>query len=109
MGTEIKFITTETSFGTLIMREMLKAPWIDYPEALARLEASVHWRNEDELRKHVSQCGVIVKDNIGSDMSLLLVNYGKYTEACVELGVTPASKETVLSHGSSKRVVIVDP
>jgi len=40
---------------------------------------------------------------------LLLVNYGKYTEACVELGVTPASKETVLSHGSSKRVVIVDP
>jgi len=110
MGTEFKFITYETSFETLIMREMLKAPWINYDEALARLEASVRWRNEDELRKHVSQCGVNVKDKIESgDMSFLLVNYGKYTAACVEHGVTPASEETVRSHGSSKRVVIVDP
>ena len=106
MGTEI---LTETNFGTLIMREMLRAPWIDYPEALARLEASVHWRSLEDLRQHLSHLGVIVKDNIGSDMSLLLVNYRTYTAACVELGVTPASEETVRSHGSSKRVVIVDP
>ena len=110
MGTEIKFITTETSFGTLIMREMLKAPWIDYPEALARLEASVHWRSLEDLRQHLSHLGVNVEDKIGSgDMSLLCVRYRTYTEACVELGVTPASEETVRSHGSSKRVVIVDP
>ena len=107
MGTEI---LTETNFGTLIMREMLKAPWIDYPEALARLEASVHWRSLEELTKHFTRFGVFVEDKIESgNMSLLVVNYGKYTEACVELGVTPASEETVRSHGSSKRVVIVDP
>ena len=102
MGSEYKVIKIETNFATLILRELLKAPWIDYPEALARLELTMHG-NVFDLRKHY---GIIEADD---DSFWLTVNYDKYKQACEELGVKPASVETIQSHGTSKRVVLVDP
>lgn len=103
MGTEYKFITTETNFATLVLRELLKAPWIDYPEALARLALTMHGTVFD-LRKHYG----IIEANDDSFHTWLTVDYDKYKQACEEFGVKPALVETIQSHGTSKKSVYVD-
>ena len=104
MGTEYKVIKIETNFATLVLRELLKAPWIDYPEALARLELTMNGTVFD-LSKHY---GIIQSDNADSFHTWLTVDYDKYKQACEELGVKPASVETIQSHGTSKKSVYGD-
>ena len=107
MGTEYKVIKIETNFETLILRELLKAPWIDYPESLARLKLTMHG-NVTDLCKHY---GIIIEsDDIERQEHhvWLTVDYDKYKQACEELGVKPASVETIQSHGTSKKSVYVD-